>query len=105
MYVLPVAAWVLQSKAQVISPREAMAGLEGRADRTRVIEALAKLTELGPLRELPREARRNAPRVFERVEDPYWGLAQAYIDELEMPGPIADGSVDLGGDAGARLDP
>jgi hypothetical protein len=60
-----------------------MVGLSGRADRTRVIEALTKLAEFGALRELPRESQINAPRFFQRVESPYWDLVQAYVAELE----------------------
>jgi hypothetical protein len=67
-----------------------MVGLGGRADRSRVIEALIKLAEFGALLELPREPRRNAPRFFERIESPYWGLARAYLAELEAPGASGD---------------
>jgi hypothetical protein len=89
-YVLPVATWVLRSESQVVGVREVMVGLGGRADRTRVIEALAKLAEFGALLELPREPRRNAPRFFERIESPYWGLARAYLAELEAPSTSSD---------------
>jgi tRNA A37 threonylcarbamoyladenosine synthetase subunit TsaC/SUA5/YrdC len=74
MYVLPVAAWILSSGAVMVSPSEAMVGLNGRADRSRIIEALSRLVEIGALKELPRAGTR-APRIFERVEDPYWNLA------------------------------
>ncbi|HWM54695.1 MAG TPA: hypothetical protein VNO20_04830 [Solirubrobacterales bacterium] len=66
-----------------------MAGLKGRADRIRVIEALAKLAELGALEELPREDRKNSPRIFDRRENPYWGLVQNYLSELEAPSSAA----------------
>ena len=92
MYVLPVAAWILESGTQVIGPSEAMAGLLGRADRTRVIEALARLTELGALRELPRAARKNAPRAFERVADPYWGLVETYVTGARTSAGLPDES-------------
>lgn len=87
-YIVPAAAWVLQSGSRVVGVREVMVGLGGRADRARVIEALVKLTEFGALDELPREPRRNAPRYFERVSNPYWSLVEAYLAEPEA----ADGS-------------
>jgi len=82
-YVLPVAAWILLDKRQLVTAGEVMAGLGGRVDRPRVIEALAKLAELGALSELPRGSPRNAPRFFERVAHPYWNLVEAYLAELE----------------------
>lgn len=85
MYVLPVAAWALQSGAAVLSAREAMVGLQGQADRLRILEALARLCEIGALRELPREGRRNAPRFFERVESPYWSLVETFVLDLDLP--------------------
>jgi hypothetical protein len=78
MYVLPVADWVLEANPGAITPKETMVGLGGRADRARVIEALARLTEIGALRELPRPEQKNAARCFERVEHPYWELVAAY---------------------------
>jgi hypothetical protein len=81
-YVLPVAAWILQDDQQVITVSDAMVGLRGRVDRVRVIEALAKLTELGALSELPRGSQRNAPRYFQRAVHPYWDLVDTYLAEL-----------------------
>lgn len=81
-YVLPVADWILRTGAELISASEAMDGLEMKADRTRVLEALARLTELKALRELPRAADQpNSPRAFERLHSPYWAFAEAYIAE------------------------
>jgi hypothetical protein len=90
-YVLPVAGWMLESQSRVTGATEVMAGLGGRADRTRVIEALAKLAEFGAVVELPRESRKTAPRFFERIDSPYWHLVQAYLVEpVETIAPGAD---------------
>jgi hypothetical protein len=83
-YVLPVAVWIWASGTQVIGASEAMRGLEGRVDRIRAIEALARLSEIGALRELSRGEQRNAKRMFEREGgDPYWNLVPAYAAEAE----------------------
>jgi hypothetical protein len=78
MYVLPVAEWILRSGADAVGPSEAMVGLGGRADRPRIIEALVRLEKIGALRELPRTGRR-APRIFERVKNPYWSLVATHL--------------------------
>jgi len=77
MYVLPVAAWILSSGTTAPSVSEAVSGLGGRADRPRVIEALERLVEIGAMIELPRDAARNAARMFEKAESPYWALVGA----------------------------
>jgi len=84
MYVLPAALWVLGSGSSAFGVADAMSGLEGRVtDRVRVIEALTRLTAIGALEELPREAgRRNAPRYFQRVESPYWTFIRPFADEF-----------------------
>jgi hypothetical protein len=76
-YVLPVAAWILDSGIEVISVSEAITGLGGRAERPRVIEALERLVGIDALVELPREDRPNAARMFQRAESPYWALVSA----------------------------
>jgi hypothetical protein len=82
MYVLPVALWILRSESKLVSPADAMVGLEGRADRHRVIEALVRLCAIGALEELPRADHKNAAREFQRVEDPYWFLVEGCAAEL-----------------------
>jgi 6-pyruvoyl-tetrahydropterin synthase len=77
-YVLPVAVWIWTSGARVVGASEAMRGLDGRLDRTRAIESLARLAEIGALEELARGQQRNAARMFQRVADPYWELVSAY---------------------------
>jgi hypothetical protein len=84
MYVLPVAAWILRSGPDVVTVSAAMAGLGGRADRPRIIEALVKLTEIGAVSELPRAPQKNAPRMFSRVENPYWDFVSAFLAGLRM---------------------
>jgi hypothetical protein len=90
-YVLPVAAWILKSGVETVSPSDVMVGLGGRADRPRVIEALVKLASIGALTELPRAGKRD-PRLFERINDPYWNLVATQIDGLPAtdPGQIAN---------------
>lgn len=77
-YVLPAAAWILRSGVETVTPSDVMVGLGGRADRPRVIEALVKLVSIGALTELPRAGKRD-PRVFERVDDPYWSLVATQL--------------------------
>jgi hypothetical protein len=84
-YVLPVAVWIWTSQSQTVGASDAMVGLGGRLDRTRAIEALARLVEIGALRELPRAGQRNATRMFERVSDPYWNLVHAYAEAAADP--------------------
>lgn len=84
-YVLPVAAWILQSGNRLMSVRDVMVGLEGQADRPRVIEALARLAGFEALVELPRPPQAKAPRIFEWAENPYWDLVQSFLDELDTP--------------------
>jgi hypothetical protein len=86
-YVLPVAAWVQRSEEEVVTVGEVLIGLHGRADRTRVIEALERLAMFGPLTELPRAGQLNAPRYFQRQTHPYWDLVEAYLVEVENPSP------------------
>lgn len=77
MYVLPVAEWILRSGTEATGVSEAMDGLAVR-DRSRVIEALVRLVEIGAMEELPRLGQRNAPRMFQRVgQSPYWDLVSA----------------------------
>lgn len=80
MYVLPVAAWILGAEKEVVTAAEAMAGLAGRADRIRVLEALKRLVEIEALGELPRLDRKNATRCFEPLNSPYWDLVKAYAN-------------------------
>jgi hypothetical protein len=82
MYVLPVAAWILQAEKQTVTAADAMAGLAGRADRIRVLEALKRLAGIEALRELPRLDRKNATRCFELLDSPYWELVEAYANEV-----------------------
>lgn len=89
-YVLPVADWIIRSGSEVISASEAMNGLGGRVDRTRVLEALTKLTEIKALREFPRPAQPNSPRTFERRQCPYWAFAERYIAEVQVEDFQAD---------------
>ena len=100
-YVLPVAGWALQSQSRAIGVTEAMRGLGGQADRTRVIEALVKLAEFGAVIELPRANERTAPRFFERVDSPYWNLVRAYLVELEEAD--SSGSADPWGIEGSQI--
>lgn len=81
MYVLPVAAWIVQAGPDVVTVSAAMAGLGGRADRPRIIEALVKLAEIGAVEELPRGGQKNAPRMFSKVENPYWDFVLACLGE------------------------
>ena len=78
MYVLPIAAWILKSGVQAVTPSEVMVGLGGRVDRPRIIEALVRLAQIGALAELPRAGSRD-PRVFQRAKDPYWNLVENQI--------------------------
>ena len=86
-YILPVAVWIFESGKTDVTAADAMVGLGGRADRPRIIESLARLTAIGALRELPRVGQRNAPRYFERVEDPYWAYIEETVAYLEAGRP------------------
>jgi hypothetical protein len=81
MYVLPVAAWMLRSGVEVVEVSDAMRGLQGRADRPRIIEALEKLTEIGAVQELERGGQRNSPRIFSKMPNPYWNFVGAYLSD------------------------
>jgi hypothetical protein len=95
-YVFPVAAWIATSAPSVVSASDAMIGLGGRADRSRVLEALERLTELGAMSELPRPGQVNAARSFQPVrEDPYWSLVESHLARLEAQ--PADTSAGAGG--------
>ncbi|HEU4738954.1 MAG TPA: hypothetical protein VFS54_07715 [Solirubrobacterales bacterium] len=79
MYVLPVAAWMLRSGVEVVEVSDVMRGLQGRADRPRIIEALEKLNEIGAVRELERGGKRNSPRIFSKAANPYWNFVESYL--------------------------
>jgi hypothetical protein len=89
-YFLPVAAWIVTSETRVVTASEAMVGLQGRADRGRVIEALEKLVGIGAMTELPRAGGQNSPRYFERAEDPYWALVDEYLARLAGRSAVAE---------------
>jgi hypothetical protein len=78
MYVLPLAGWILEAGKETVNAAEAMAGLKGRADRIRMLEALERLAKIGAVRELPRQDRKNATRCFESLDSPYWNLVKTY---------------------------
>ncbi|MDX6595205.1 MAG: hypothetical protein QOI72_587 [Solirubrobacterales bacterium] len=86
MYVLPVACWIFEGEISGVSVAEAMAGLGGKADRPRIIEALVRLTRIGALTELARPEQRNSPRFFERAEDPFWVYVDALLASLRAEG-------------------
>ena len=69
--------------AEVVTASHVMVGLEGRADRPRILEALERLVDIGAMAELPRPGQRNAARYFERAEDPYWALVEAHLVRRE----------------------
>jgi hypothetical protein len=73
-----------------------MAGLGGRADRQRVIEALERLVEVGAAIELPRDDRqKNSPRYFERAENPYWSFVAEYVADLASSGDPSGRAADF----------
>lgn len=77
-YVLPVAAWIAESGAALVTASDVMAGLHGRADRLRVLEALKRLVDIGAMIEMPHPGG-NAARYFQRVDDPYWLLVESHL--------------------------
>jgi len=81
-YVLPVAVWIVKSRASTVTASEAMVGLEGRADRPRILEALERLAAIGAMAEMSRPDQKNAPRFFQRLDDPYWSLVESHLDRL-----------------------
>lgn len=83
-YVFPVAAWILKREMHLVSTRDAMEALGGRADRARALEALERLSRLGALTEMPRDSRINSPREFERRVDPYWDYVSTKLQQLDL---------------------
>lgn len=77
-YVFPVAAWILGSESTLVTASDVMVGLQGRADRPRVLESLKRLVDIGAMTEMPRPGI-NASRFFQRVDDPYWSLVEAHL--------------------------
>jgi hypothetical protein len=86
-YVFLVAVWILEREMRLVSTRDAMEALGGRADRARALEALERLSRLGALAEMPRDSRVNSPREFERRTDPYWDYVSAKLQQL-APGEM-----------------
>jgi hypothetical protein len=78
-YVLPVAVWIQEQNVSVAKAPEARRGLGGRGDSNRMLEALVHLSAIGALRELPHPGRPN-PRLFEKVESPYWAFAEEFAE-------------------------
>jgi len=80
-YVLPVAVWIGESGNEIVTAGEALIGLGGQADRTRILEALMKMAAFDVLTELPR-AGYNLPRYFQRNSHPYWDVVETYADDI-----------------------
>lgn len=90
-YVFPVAAWIALSGASTVNASDAMVGLEGRADRPRILEALERLAGIGAMAEMARPDQRNSPRYFQKVEDPYWSLVESHLRRLEAQPSSGEG--------------
>lgn len=83
--VLPAAVWIHEGAVAVTTPPEVVQGLLGRADKNRVIEALEKLSEIGAVREMPRNGARNATRYFEKLSNSvYWTFVEGYLAEIGL---------------------
>lgn len=70
--ILPVAAWVLEAGKEDVTAPDTSKGLAGQVPPNKALEALARLSEIGALAELPHIGRPH-PRIFRKCASaPYW---------------------------------
>ena len=84
----------------LVSTRDAMEALGGRADRARALEALERLARLGALTEMPRDSKVNSPREFERRTDPYWDYVSSKLQQFGLSEMWSSADVPAGENSG-----
>lgn len=71
--VLPVASWILEAGVRDVTASEVVKGLNGQLAPNKALDALARISEIGALEELPHPGRPN-PRIFRRRAAAYWSF-------------------------------
>lgn len=80
-HVLPVAAWLEESKDIVVRAPEVGRGLDGRLQSGEVLQALERLCSFGAIEELPHPGAPH-PRQFEVRMHPYWQFVAAIAADI-----------------------
>jgi hypothetical protein len=82
-YVLPVAAWILDSGADDVTAPEVFRGLSGQVVPNKALEALSRICEIGALEELPHLGR-PFPRRFHKRPSAYWTFVAELFDSFDL---------------------
>jgi hypothetical protein len=80
--VLPVAAWIVEGPADAVIAPDVVKGLGGELAPNKVLEALARLSTIGALEEMPHVGRPH-PRVFRRRDSGYWQFVREELSHLD----------------------